>query len=298
MLATELIDAGQKETEKAFSAKWQRATDFGHEEKSRSFYVDWYLRRYKFGSLEALNDFLSGKSRILDAGTGNGRDTRLYADNCNGTVFGVDISVAIDSAYSHLESYSNAHLIQADLTLLPFPEGFFDFIACDQVLHHTRDTEESFHSLVRRLAPGGDISIYVYRKKAPLREFADDYLRRVSAEMSEEEVWELSEQLTQIGRVLSEIGASIIVPDIPALGIKAGTVDVQRFIYWHMLKCYWNPSLNYVDNVITNFDWYRPHYAHRHTADEVRKWFADAGLTIITFDECDAGISVRGRKAE
>jgi len=54
-------------------------------------------------------------------GPGNGRDTRLYAENCTGRVFGVDISVAIDSAYSHLKSYPNAHLIQADLTLLPFP---------------------------------------------------------------------------------------------------------------------------------------------------------------------------------
>ena len=69
MLPLELIDEGQQETEKAFSAKWQPATDFGHEEKSRSFYVDWYLRRYKFGSIEALSDFLSSKNRILDAGT-------------------------------------------------------------------------------------------------------------------------------------------------------------------------------------------------------------------------------------
>jgi hypothetical protein len=114
--------------------------------------------------------------------------------------------------------------------------------------------------------------------------------------MSEEQAWELSEQLTELGRILSEINASIAVPDIPALGIKAGTYDVQRFIYWNMLKCYWNPSLSYGDSVMTNFDWYRPHYAHRHTADEVRKWYSDAQLEIITFDECDAGISVRGRK--
>jgi SAM-dependent methyltransferase len=296
MLAADLLDEGQKETERAFSAKWQRATDFGHEEKSRSFYVNWYLERYKFGTIEALRDFLSKKTRILDAGTGNGRDTRLYADNSKATVFGVDISVAIDSAYNNLKSYPNVHLIQADLTQLPFPEEYFDFIACDQVLHHTRNTEESFHSLVNRLAPGGDISIYVYRKKAPIREISDDYLRMVSAEMSEEEVWELSEQLTDLGRVLSEVKASVTVSDIPALGISAGTYDIQRFIYWHMLKCYWNSSLKYDDSVITNFDWYRPLYAHRHTADEVRKWYADAGLEIVTFDECDAGISVRGRK--
>ena len=296
MLSVDLIDEGQKETEKAFSAKWQRASDFGHEEKSRSFYVKWYLDRYKFGTIESLRDFLSSKTRILDAGTGNGRDTRLYADNSDAMVFGVDISLAIDSAYNHLKSYPNAHLVQADLTRLPFPDGFFDFIACDQVLHHTRNTEESFHRLVSRLAPGGDLSIYVYRKKAPIRELADDFLRQVSAGMSEEEAWELSEQLTELGRALSSVNASVTVPDIPALGIMAGKYDVQRFIYWHMLKCYWNPSLDYGDSVITNFDWYRPLYAHRHSAEEVRKWFADAALEIITFDECDAGISVRGRK--
>src|SRR5207253_9531849 len=124
--------------------------------------------------------------------------------------------------------YPNAHLINGDLTQLPFPAEFFDFIACDQVLHHTRNTEESFHQLVKYLAPGGDLSIYVYRKKAPIREFADDYLRAVAAKMTEEEMWALSEQLTELGRLLSELNAQITVPDIPALDIKAGTYDVQR----------------------------------------------------------------------
>ena len=297
MLAAELIDGGQRETGDAFSEKWRRAKDFGHEEKSRSFYVDWYLERYRFGTIDALKDFLSSKTRILDAGTGNGRDSRLYAENSNAEVFGVDLSASIESAYNHLKSVPNIHLIQADLTRLPFPRGFFDFIACDQVLHHTRDTEESFHKLAATLASGGYLSIYVYRRKAPIRELADDYLRSVVAEMSEEQAWELSEQLAELGRVLSDLNTTITLPDIPALGIKAGSYDVQRFIYWHMLKCYWNPSLSVGDSVITNFDWYRPRYAHRHTADEVRKWFADAGLEIAVFHECDAGISVRGRKS-
>lgn len=296
MLPAELIDEGQQETGDAFSAKWRRAKDFGHEEKSRSFYVNWYLERYKLGTIEALRDFLSSKTRILDAGTGNGRDSRLYAENSTAQVFGVDLSASIESAYSHLKPVPNVHLIQADLTRLPFPRGFFDFIACDQVLHHTRDTEESFHKLASALASGGDLSIYVYRQKAPIRELADDYLRSVVAEMSEEKAWELSEQLAELGRVLSDLDATITVPDIPALGIKSGSYDVQRFIYWHMLKCYWNPSLSVGDSVITNFDWYRPLYAHRHTADEVRKWFADAGFEIAVFHECDAGISVRGYK--
>jgi SAM-dependent methyltransferase len=296
LLPPEPSDAGTEETTRAFSAKWRRAPDFGHEEKSRRFYVDWYLRRYRFGSLDGLAAFLKPKRHVLDAGTGTGRDTRLYADHCPGQVFGVDISDAIDSAHRHLHRYPNVHLLQADLTRLPFPPGFFDFIACDQVLHHTRDTGASFRRLAAHLAPGGDLAIYVYRKKSPIREMADDYLRGVAARMTEEEAWELAERLTELGRSLSALDAAVTVPEIPALGIRAGTYDVQRFVYWHMLKCYWNPALEYGDSVITNFDWNRPRYAHRHTADEVRGWFTEARLEIVTFDECDAGISVRGRR--
>jgi SAM-dependent methyltransferase/uncharacterized protein YbaR (Trm112 family) len=297
MLPADRLDAGQVETAEAFSTKWQRAPDFGHEEKSRAFYVDWYLERYHFQTLDALRDFLRGTVRILDAGTGNGRDTRLYADHSTADVVGVDISRAIDSAYRHLSGYPNAHLVQADLTQLPFPAGFFDFVACDQVLHHTRNTEESFHKLAAHVAPGGGLAIYVYRKKAVLREMADDYLRGHTSTMNDAEAWQLAEQLTELGRALSEPGAMVTVPSVPALGIAAGTYDVQRFIYWHLLKCYWNPALSYGDSVITNFDWYRPRYAYRHTADEVRRWFADAGFELVTFDECDSGISVRGRRA-
>jgi SAM-dependent methyltransferase len=298
MIPAESADDGQDQTAGPFSAKWRRAADFGHEERSRTFYLNWYLQRYKFATIAALREFLTGKRRILDAGTGLGRDSRLYADNSTATVFGVDISSGIDEAYRHLRSHPNVHLLQADLTQLPFPPAFFDFIACDQVLHHTHDTEQSFHRLATHLAPGGDLSIYVYRRKAPLRELADDHLRQAAIAMSEEEAWELAEQLTSLGRALSELRATISVPDIPALGIAGGTHDIQRFIYWHFLKCYWNPALRHDDNVITNFDWYRPRYAHRHTADEVRRWFAAAGLEIVTFDESTSGISVRGRRAE
>src|SRR5262249_17331875 len=154
------------------------------------------LKRYRFGTLESLRDFLSRKRRVLDAGTGVGRDTRLYADNSDAAVVGVDVSQGIDSAFDHLKSLRNAHLVQADLTRLPFPPEFFDFIACDQVLHHTPDAEESFRRLVTRLAPGGDLSIYVYRRKAPIRELADDHLREAAGRMSEEEAWELAEQMS------------------------------------------------------------------------------------------------------
>lgn len=297
MLAADQIIDDQRETANAFSEKWRTNPNYGHDEASRKHYIDWYLQRYLFGTTTEFRKFISRKHRILDAGTGLGRDALFYADNSDAEVFGVDLSDAIDGAYKHLSGHPRIHLVQADLCQLPFSPEFFDFIACDQVLHHTPDTEQSFHKLVKQLAPGGDISIYVYNRKAPLREYADGFLRDRAAHMTTKAVWELSEQLTELGRSLSQFKLQISVPEIPALEVKAGTYDLQRFIFYNFLKCYWNSDLGWEVSVATNFDWYRPHFAHRHTVQEVRQWYADAGLMIVSVDECESGISVRGCKA-
>ena len=105
------------------------------------------------------------------------------------------------------------------------------------------------------------------------------------------------EPLTHLGRVLSELKAEVDLPaDIDVLGIKAGQYDVQRLVYYNMLKCYWNSRLSFDENVHVNFDWYYPRYAWRHTEDEVRQWLRDAGLKLVHENVEDAGITVRGKK--
>ena len=54
------------------------------------------------------------------------------------------------------------------------------------------------------------------------------------------------------------------------MGIKGGRVDVQRFIYWNFLKCFWNEQLGRETSVVTNFDWYSPSNAQRFSEAEVR----------------------------
>ena len=226
-----------------------------------------------------------------------GRDTVLYAENTDGEVFGIDLSESIEFAYQHAGAMSNAHLIQADLRRLPFRPGFFDFIASDQVLHHTPDTEASFKNLVGYLSPGAEIAAYVYKKKGPVREFADDLLRSHYSRASEEECYEFSRAITRLGKALSDLKIDFDVPeDIPILEIKAGRHNLQRFFYWNVLKCYWNDSLDFETNVMTNFDWYHPRYAHRHTPDEVRRWCSEESLEILHFDVIESGISVLARK--
>ena len=167
----------------------------------------------------------------------------------------------------------------------------------DQVLHHTKNTETSFKYLTKFLTKNGHISIYVYNKKAPIREFADDYIRSKTTKMSESECVEFSKDMTVLGKSLSKLKKSVIIPrDIKLLNIKAGKYDVQRFIYWHFLKCFWAEDDDFQRSVGVNFDWYYPKYAYRHTPQEVRKWYSDSKIKITNFKEIESGISVTGIK--
>jgi len=295
MLRLGALTAGQAETRESFSEKWRRARHY--REATRAHYVQWYLDRYGFGTLDGLSGFLRSKRRILDAGTGLGRDAELFARHSRALVFGIDISDGIYDAYRDLHHLKNLHLVQADLTRLPFPPAFFDFISCDQVIHHTPDVCESLRALVRHVAAGGHLAVYVYKKKGPIREFCDDYIRRLTVGMPPDECMRVSESITRFGKSLADAKIEIEVPEeIPILGIKAGKYDLQRFIYWNVLKCYWNDSMDWESNVITNFDWYHPFYAHRHTPEEVGGWCEAAGLEIVNFNVVESGISVLGRR--
>ncbi len=286
---------GQKETVDTFSFKWEAAKDY--RKTTEGHYLKWYLDRYGFGTEAGLAQLLRGKQRILDAGTAHGRDAEMYVRNSEATVFGIDISSGIANAYRALGHVTRLHLLRADLTKLPFREEFFDFIGCDQVIHHTPDTRLSLGHLVTRLAPGGHIAFYVYKKKGPVREFCDDHIRAATVNMSAEECMKVSEAITRFGKSLAEMKITIDVPeDIPLLGITAGKQDLQRFIYWNMFKCYWNETMDWDANVITNFDWYHPLHAHRHTRDEVEQWCAEEKLDIVHIDVQESGISVLAHK--
>src|SRR5262245_16983508 len=97
MLAPEAWRPGQAETRESFSEKWRRAPNY--RENTRDHYVPWYLERYGFRTLEGLRAFLAPKRRILDAGTGHGRDVELFATSSTARVFGVDISEGIRNAF-------------------------------------------------------------------------------------------------------------------------------------------------------------------------------------------------------
>ena len=96
---------------------------------------------------------------------------------------------------------------------------------------------------------------------------------------------------------MTKLNKKITIPsDIPLLKIKAGIYDVQRFFYWNFLKCWYSKDVPFEQSIATNFDWYFPKYAYRHTPSEVKKWFKDVKIKISNFKEVESGISVVGKK--
>ena len=170
----------ERQTAATFREKWTHNPDLAFrqtlDEKSEIF--RWILGRNGFSSSDELDRFLSDKARILDAGCGNGRVTALLRQHApmETEIVAVDLTAA-DVARENLAGLDRISVHDGDLLGDLSALGEFDFIYCQEVLHHTSDPGGALHNLSARLAPHGEIAIYVYRRKAPIREFADDYVR-------------------------------------------------------------------------------------------------------------------------
>lgn len=283
-----------------FSDKWRRFKNYGLEPQHQDFLFDWYCKKLGMVNIENLKDFYQSKQMILEVGPGSGFNTRFMAENCNGIVFAADISDAAFTTYENTKDLPNCHVIQADLMDLPFKDGLFDFIIADGVLHHTPNTHEAVKALYKKLKPGGHFFFYVYKKMGPIRQFCDQYVRERFTQLSPEDCYRECEGFTELGRELSRLNAKITLEKgIPVLDIPPGTHDVQRLIYYNIVKCFWNEAFDYEINNMVNFDWYHPHNAWQHTEYEVEEWLKELGVKEYQFNNANPnGISVLLKKPE
>lgn len=292
------IDSAAEQTHRSFDDKWSKNPSLVVSQTldPGSPINSWIMQRNGWVNTDGLRSVLSSKKRILDAGCGNGRVTALLASLApHADVTGIDI-VALDPARTNTTRYPNVTLVNQSLREPLLGLGRFDFIYCQEVLHHTGSAEASFDNLASILEPGGVLAIYVYRKKAPAREFMDDHVRRAIAGLPYEEAMVVCRQITELGRRLAEVTTEIEVGDVPALGIEAGRHTPQRLLYNFFLKCYWNPDLSFEENAVINYDWYHPVHCSRHTLPEVRSWMQNAGLKVEWECQDLYGITMHGRR--
>lgn len=286
-------------TADSFFSKWKNNPSLAFKETvdENSEIRNWILSRNGFRNGDDLQQYLKDKKNVLDAGCGNGRVTallRLYApESCR--ITGIDL-VASEIAKENFAGIPNTFFYSKDLLADLSDLGKFDFIYCQEVLHHTNDPKRAFLNLVTLLEKEGEVAIYVYKKKAPMREYADDYIRGQIAGLSYEDAMKVCYSLTQLGKDLHDSGIKVNVPAVEILGIEKGEYDLQRFIYHFFLKCFWNDQFNFHDNAVINYDWYHPQNCTRHTFDEIEGWFNEAGLEITQSFVDFYGITMRGKK--
>lgn len=300
---TEKVHSDTVQTARSFGNKWrENASRFlGHSKAERELLKEQFLAMLGCYNINELKNVFKKGQTCLNAGCGVAWSEDLFNVNPETKRFAVDISLSVETAYERTKNIPNALVAQADIFNLPYNEHYFDIIFSDGVIHHTSNPRKAFNTLCKHLKPGGLIGIYVYKKKPFLREIADKEIRKLTTEMDFNDCLFFSKQITALGKALQNINQPLIIKeDIPLLNINAGRYNLQKFIYDHLVKCFFNKKLGDEISILTNADWYHPKYASHHTREEIQSWFDGNGLENVRFIQPQgwehSGYFVSGRK--
>ncbi len=167
----------------------------------------------------------------------------------------------------------NVSVVQGDLLRPPFAQRRFNHIYSLGVLDHTPDPRAAFlAALAGLLRPGGRIVVWVYpREKADLGTGNERPPCRIEPAPPLAVLVVLSRWSAPLGGWKRRLMASR-----SRLVARAGVLLNVLTIGVSMHP---DPEVRGLRDTL---DWYAPKYLSRHTLDEVKGWFADAGLVDVT----------------
>lgn len=144
------VESDKRATAANFGWQWQHFT----QEDNR------YAEQFLGWIAPVTPEFFRDKV-VLEGGCGKGRHTQLAARWGARDVVGVDLSVAVETAFAATRSLPNVHIVQADIYHLPFAREF-DYAFSVGVLHHLPDPRGGFLSLASKVKPGGHLTGWIY----------------------------------------------------------------------------------------------------------------------------------------
>lgn len=144
------LDGDKRATAEGFGWQWQHFTQ--QDER----YAEQLL-----GCIAPVTPEFFRDKVVLEGGCGKGRHTQLAARWGARDVIGIDLSVAVETAFAATRSLPNAHIIQADIYHLPLARKF-DYAFSVGVLHHLPDPRGGFVSLASKVKPGGYLTAWIY----------------------------------------------------------------------------------------------------------------------------------------
>jgi len=279
----------KKTTFNFFNYKWSRVPQWGKE--TDDIYRKWYFVRYGLGSMSGLKKFLTNKEYILEAGCGLARDSKMFAEvNSKAYIVAVDqSSEALKVASKELRKFKNCSVVRGDITNFLYDHKF-DFISCDQVVHHTPQPGKTIKHLFEQLNKGGIINFSLCKKKNDMRDLADDLIMKNAESMKPEDLWKFSEVVTKFAKALY---------DLEIKNVKFGDrkyENIQRFVHDNLFRAWYNPNIPFQLSVSSNYDWFseNPRFSAKEVKDNVLKGIN--GSKLLRFYEDDATISVSLQK--
>lgn len=122
---------------------------------TRAQFEDWFA--------PVTRDDFAGRE-VLELGCGNGSLLVHAADWQPRRLVGVDLGDSVRSARANIERTGfPAEVQQGDLTT--FTSDGFDLVYCIGVLHHLKDPEAGFRSVLANTRPGGRFHCWVYARE-------------------------------------------------------------------------------------------------------------------------------------
>lgn len=224
----------------------------------------------------------SCRGRIcLDAGCGNGRNSRLMGDAGAAAVVGFDAGFAVDEAYRRARGRENVHFVQGDILRPPFQRSHFEVAISMGVLHHTVSPDDAFRSVSSLVTEDGIFSVYLYgRPFTDWRRFGSaasllgqlrhalytEPLRKLIVRLPDGARYRFCQLMWQRRRLIDALA-------------KAGGPGrlLARLLYYATPVDVHMPLESARANISRMYDMYSTPYNYFHEVEEVIDWFVSTG---------------------
>jgi SAM-dependent methyltransferase len=122
--------------------------------------------------LKDLKNSIGFGKTFLEVGSGTSQLSLALAINTNNLIVALDPtkeSLKLGVNFANKNNISGVMFFNADIFDNPCEEGFFDYVWCSGVLHHTADTKKGFEIISKWTKPNGLIIIGLYNTIGRLR---------------------------------------------------------------------------------------------------------------------------------
>jgi SAM-dependent methyltransferase len=239
---------------------------------------------------------LSGK-RVLEAGSGAGRFSKVVLRHTNAILYSVDYSDAVTANFKNNSHIAPArfHIFQASIYELPFPDNSFDKVFCMGVLQHTPDFDASVKNLINKAKPSAEIVVDFYPINGWWTKVSAKYiLRPFTKRLSHKRLLSLIDSnidwLMRAERILHSLGLGVLARFLPIVNTQL------------TFPKYLSESEKREWAVLDTFDMFSPEYDNPQRIEDVAEMFMKHGADVTFagfeyFDGFSAAV-VRGIKRE